>query len=68
MKYYSSIKKWNNIIFSNIDGPRDYYIKWRKSMTNIWNYLYVESGNDTNELIYKTKTNSQTYRVKKRKV
>ena len=42
MKYYSSIKKWNNIIFSNIDGPRDFYTKWSNSMTNIWNYLYVE--------------------------
>ena len=55
------------MIFSNVDGPRDYYTKWSKSMTNIWNYLPVKSENDTNDLIYKTKTNSQTYRVNKRK-
>jgi len=24
MKYYSGIKKWNNAICSNMDGPRDY--------------------------------------------
>ena len=24
-------KKWNNAIFSNMDGPRDYHAKWRKS-------------------------------------
>ena len=28
--YYSAIKKWNNVIFSNIDGPRDYHTKWSK--------------------------------------
>ena len=31
MEYYSAIKKeWNNAICSNMDGPRDYHIKWRK--------------------------------------
>ena len=24
-------KEWNNAIFSNIDGPRDYHTKWSKS-------------------------------------
>ena len=24
-------KEWNNAICSNMDGPRDYYIKWNKS-------------------------------------
>ena len=31
MEYYSAIKKWNNAIFSNMDGPRDYHTKWSKS-------------------------------------
>ena len=31
MEYYSAIKKeWNNAISSNMDGPRDYHIKWSK--------------------------------------
>ena len=45
-----------------MDGPRDYHIKWSKIKTNIiWHHLYVESKkNDTDELIYKTETDSQT--------
>ena len=48
--YYSAVKKkkkeWNNIICSNLDGPRDYNTKWSKSererqmpydFTYIWN-------------------------------
>ena len=32
MEYYSAIKKeWNNVICSNMDGPRDYHTKWSKS-------------------------------------
>ena len=30
MEYYSIIKKWNNAIFSNMDGPRDYHTKTEK--------------------------------------
>ena len=64
MKYYSVIKKWNNAICSNMDGPRDYHTKWSKSererqrpydITYMWNLKY-----DTNELIYKTETDSET--------
>ena len=25
------IYEWNNVICSNIDGPRDYHTKWSKS-------------------------------------
>ena len=59
----SHLKKgWNSAICSNVDGPRDYHIMWSKSKTKIiWYHLYVESKkNDTNELIYKTETGSQT--------
>ena len=24
-------KEWNNAIYSNMDGPRDYHTKWSKS-------------------------------------
>ena len=58
--------EWNNAIGSNIDGPRDYHTKWSKSVrerqipyyiTYIWNLKY-----DTNELIYKTETESHRHR------
>ena len=31
MEYSSVIKRWNNDICSNMDGPRDYHTKWSKS-------------------------------------
>ena len=32
MDYYPGTRKeWNNAIYSNTDGPRDYHIKWGKS-------------------------------------
>ena len=55
-------KEWNNAIYSNTDGPRDYHTKWGKSererqipyvITYMWNLKY-----DTNELI--CETDSQT--------
>ena len=57
-------KEWNNAMCSNMDGSRDYHTKWSKSerkgqipydITYMWNLNY-----DTNELIYKTETDSQT--------
>ena len=64
MEYYSAIKKWNNSICSNVDGPRDCHTKWTKldrqrqtsyDITYMWNLKY-----DTNKLIYKTGTDSQS--------
>ena len=58
------IKRWNDAICSNMDRPREYHSKWSKSdrgaqilysITYMWNLKY-----DTNELIYKTETDSQT--------
>ena len=47
VEYYSAIKReWNNAIGSNMDGPRNYHIKWSKSdrkrqisydITYMWN-------------------------------
>ena len=55
-------KEWNNVIYSNMEGPRDYHTKWSKSerekqiphdITYMWNLK-----NDTNELIYETETDA----------
>ena len=63
MKYYSVIKERNNVICSNMDGPRDYHTKWSKSerkrqipydITYMWNIKY-----NTNELICEIETDSQ---------
>ena len=57
-------KEQNHAICSNMDGPRDDHTKWSKSVrerqisydiTNMWNLKY-----DTNELLYKAETDSQT--------
>ena len=60
-EYYSAIKKeWNNAICSNMDGPRDYHIKWSKSdrerqisydITHMWDlkkrykWIYLQNKN-----------------------
>ena len=45
-----------------MDGPRDCHTKWSKSdrVRQILYHLFVETKNSTNELIYKTETDSQT--------
>ena len=59
MEYYSAIKKWNNAIYSNMDGLRNCHTKWSESdrerqisydIAYIWNL----KKNGTNEPIYKT--------------
>ena len=64
MEYFSTIKKWNNAICSNMDGPRNYPTEWIRSegerqisydITYMWNLKY-----HTNETIYKTETDLQT--------
>ena len=66
MEYYPAIKKkWNNTICCNMHGLRDCHTEWSKSdregqisydIPHMWNL----KRNDTNELIYKIETNSQT--------
>ena len=64
LECYSAIKKKEIItIWSNVDGPREYYTKWSKSdrerqiydVTYMWNLK-----NNTNKSIYKAETDSQT--------
>ena len=56
-------KEWNNAICSNMDGPRDYHIKWGKSekekdKCHMISYICGTLKKDTNELIYKTEIDS----------
>ena len=65
MEYYPAIKKeWNNAICSNMDGPTEYHTMWSKSDKDKYHMISlirrILKKNDTNELIYKTETDSQT--------
>ena len=56
-------KEQNNAICSNMDGPRDYQTQWSKSEKDKYNmisFICRVWKNDTNELIHKTETHSQT--------
>ena len=62
---FNHSKVWNNVIFSNMDGSRNYHAEWSKSgregkilygIPYMWNL----EGNDTSQLIYKIATDSQT--------
>ena len=55
-------REWNNIICSNMDGPKDYYNKWSKldrekqvlyDITYMWDLKC-----DINKLIYNTEAGS----------
>ena len=60
----SHAKEWNTAIWSNTDGPTDYYTKWSKSdreRQTSYDIVYMWNLNcDTNKLIYKTEIDSQT--------
>ena len=58
-------KEQNNVICSNMDGPRNYHTEWSKSdrerqisydITYTWNLI----KNDTSEFLYKREIDSQT--------
>ena len=46
-----------------MDGRRDYHTKWSKSEKDIVWYHLWNLEKDTNELIYKTETDSQTQKT-----
>ena len=60
MEYCLTTKReWNNAIYSNMDGPRDYHTKWKKLDKDKYRMISVIYGifkKDTNEFIYKTET------------
>ena len=63
MDYYSAIKEWNNAICGNLDKPRDDLTKWIKSDKEIaYALAYMQNKKkkitDTNELTFKTETDS----------
>ena len=37
-------KEWNNDICSNMDGPRDYHIKWSKSEKDKYHMISLTCG------------------------
>ena len=39
-------KEWKNAICSNLDGPRDYHIKWSQTENKIIGQNHVESKNN----------------------
>ena len=61
--FLSHKKEWSNAFCSNMGGLVDYHTKWSKSKRNIiWYCLYAEKSlktYNTNELIYKTESNSE---------
>ena len=62
---FSHKKEWNNAICSNMDGLRDCHTEWSKSDREgeiLYDipYMWTLKRNDTNELMYKTETDSQT--------
>lgn len=63
MEYYSGIKKRNNAICSNVEGPGDYHTKkYAGEKTNIiWYQLYAESTAD-NE--FSSKIEIEVYRLR----
>ena len=65
--FLSHYKEWNNVIYSNMDGPRDCHTEWSKSaregeisyaIPDMWSI----KRNDTDELTKQKKT----HRLRKR--
>ena len=67
IKYYSAIKKNEITPFAATRMDREIIILSEVRQRNIiWYHLYADLKNkkDTNELIYKTETDPQTYKTK----
>ena len=60
-------KEWNNIICSNMDGPRDYHIKWSKPKTNIMISVICGTPQKLYKWTYLQNRNRPTDRENKRK-
>ena len=62
MTYYSVLKKWNNAICSNMDGPRDDHIKWRKSDKDTHCMISLICGIQNTTQMNSSMKQKQTYR------
>ena len=48
-------KEWNNVFYSNMNGPGDYTKESKRKTNIIWYHFYVETKKKWyNELFYKT--------------
>ena len=59
MEYYSIIKKWNNAIFSNMDGPRDCHTNWSqldRGRETLYGIPYMRNLKKWYKWTYKTET------------
>ena len=70
LEYYSAIKKCNNAICTNMDGPRDYLTKWSKSdrerqiaygINYMWNLKIIIQMNLFTKQKHTHKHRKQTY-------
>ena len=52
-------KEWNDAIFSNMDGPGDYHIKWSKSDTDKYHIILLV-GRISKKFTYLQKRNRPT--------
>ena len=59
--------EWNNAICSNMGWPGDYHTKWnkldRERQIHDITYIWKLKKNDTNEIIFKTVTDSQEKKI-----
>ena len=56
--------KWNNAICSHMDESKYYHTKWSKLDKDKYHITYIQNlKNGTNEIIYKTETDSQTLKT-----
>jgi len=66
MEYYPALKRVNEAVCNNMDGPRDSHTKWSKPDREIQIYIIAYMWDlkyDTNELTHETETYSHTQRI-----
>ena len=61
----SHAKGWNDTIYSNMDGARDYYTKWNQSdrNRNVLYHLYMESKKNDRQTNLNNRIDSKTQKI-----